>query len=253
MRKKGLKDNKKINPQKQGNDFEDIFCEFITRFIRDCFQIESFIDDPIRQNAGSQYGRDITARWKSIEKVDFKWWFECKSHMEGKKGNKEIHQREVSDKIIELLIHDSKPSCFCIVSPHIEPNTWLKEKISSINAKVEKVPEIIWWTPKTTLSIKKAIGLYPDIWEKIYGGDVLDEFLIDNEEEKKRYLEDIKEEFTNRNKKGIYSIEIMVSNNRDKKNKGKIVHKKEILNEELVKEAISIDRQIEFYDPKNYE
>lgn len=232
----------KTDSQKQGEKFENAFCEFLKVFLAECFGVKNFITEPIRQNAGEQYGRDITTRWE-FKKADFNWWFECKSHLLKGESESRIHRKELADKIIEVLVNNNRPNCYCVVSANKEMDNWLREKIPLINKMGHT--QIIWWSPNE-LALQKCIAMYPEIWKKVYGRKkIANEYLAKNGDEKKELFKLVKENFTKANKQGIGRVDVLKEASQVRRG-GRITVKEERLNEEQLRNTESTLTQIKY-------
>ncbi|MFA5961320.1 MAG: hypothetical protein WC848_01385 [Parcubacteria group bacterium] len=234
------KTKKNKNSQAQGTKFEKIFCEFLKIFIKECFLLSTFILEPCIQQAGDQNGRDITAKWRH-NGVLYDWWFECKSHeLRGKYGKK-IYKKELADKIIDMLVMgQTGPTCYCVVSKYKEQDKWLLDTIPKINNLGLGQSQILWWSPGS-LSLKKCIALYPAIWEKMYSNEQMPNNLASKDD----IINDLRREFIEVNSRRNYNGEdVGRIINDPSTNKLKKEH--ELLNQERINEAENIKEQFKY-------
>jgi len=187
---------KKSQKLGKGEAFEKNFCEFLNRFIPECFGIEGFKIAPIREQTGVwQGGKDIrNVKWSYEEQPEFNWRFECKAHEKN-----EIKKKEVVDKILDTLLEPDNPSCWCLVCRNSEVDRWIDLTIKRLNNARITSTHFFCWTPNE-LNLKKCIAFYPDIFAKIYPNENIVKYII---KDKENFLKDLREEFIESNKRAV--------------------------------------------------
>lgn len=195
--KKAKKTTKKTQ-QKQGDEFEDIFREFLKRLVCESVMEYKFeLCEPRKQGSGEyQYGYDIRLKWKDSDGVPFNWAFECKSHKA--KEKKQIPSKEFADKILSIYAHSTFFHCFCLVSCEREFDNNVCDNLIPYLNKKEIGSYIIFWTPVENC-IKKCFEIYGDLYERIYN----DKSPRLEQSEKEGRLKELKTLFYDFNLKGI--------------------------------------------------
>lgn len=247
-----MKNNEGANSKKQGDEFEDNFCTFLLHFLPQIFG-EGFAwhVKPCRQTGGSEEnGRDINAEWtykedENSEEEYYKWWFECKSHRnpKGKGAKKHLHKKEVADKILYTLTaaDDVRPKCYCIVSPFIELQPWLRDQLPMISNL--KNTQFVQWTQKHHL-IDECVATNSSIRLLIYPD--IDDFIVLGEENSHSNLGQILSFFRDSNKKGAGGVKNTVEATYDLNLKKDITTAKK-QNEGILKEIQDIQEQLKYY------
>jgi len=183
----------------KGQKFESAMKEFLKLLLRDIFEGQNkgytLSTEPTVQGTGTQYGRDITVEW-SYEGANYYWWLECKNH------NKTISKKEYADKILESLLKQKKPTCFCLVATFHGPCNWFRERKDELDKQKFRRPNIFFWPIEGPQGIKKALQCYPSAYEKIYKP----EETYPNEEEKKNILSEIKKFIIINNEDGLRKL-----------------------------------------------
>jgi len=193
-----IKKINKKNQEEQGNEFENLFMDFLRRLIQEPIMEYKFeLCEPRKQGKGEyQFGYDIRLKWKDSNGVPFNWAFECKSHEA--KGKQQIPSREFADKILNIYAHSNFFHCYCLVSREREfDNNVCDYLIPNLNKK-EIGSYIFLWTPVENF-IKRCFELYEDLYEKIYSIKIT---RLEQKEKEKR-LKELREKFFEYNKKGI--------------------------------------------------
>lgn len=148
-----------------GSNFEEAQKNFLTMLIDELFNIKDkgFILDcePTTQNGGTQYGRDNTVEW-TYESKEYRWWFECKDY------KKTIPKESYADKILETLLKQKPPICFCLIGTFNGPCNWFRQIKDDFDKQTFKRPNLFFWPIEGPNGSKQALRCYPSIFEKIY-------------------------------------------------------------------------------------
>jgi hypothetical protein len=150
-----------VSAQAQGQLFEDTFHELLGRLVVEDLGWD--LEANVQQGSGSQFGKDIQARWREPGGAAASWHFECKSHVGATLGGK-----EVADKILDVARSSHRIQVWCLVTAHAEPSTWIDETFAWAADELQ-LPFILTAITPQRHFIKDLYRLHPDLYERQYG------------------------------------------------------------------------------------
>ena len=223
----------------KGKLFEKVHRDFLTLLIEETFNKKDtafkLITPPTIQTTGTQYGHDIIVEWIYLG-VEYRWWFECKDYK-----SKSIPKQTYADKILETLLTQKKPTCFCLVSTFAIPCNWFRYITGNLDNQIFKRPNVFFWPIEGPNGFKNALKCYPKIFERIY----TKENKYPDKDEKEDILNKIKEYIIMNNERGRKRLEerpISVQIDLKSPDTNDVVSAQEI------QEADIILKQLKYYD-----
>ncbi len=225
--------------ENNGKIFEEAQKKFLDILIEDIFNKKDsgfkLNTEPTIQNPGTQYGRDITVEW-SYNGTEYRWWFECKDYK-----SKSIPKQKYADKILETLLKQKKPTCFCLIATFKGPCNWFRQIKDDLDKQRFKRPNVFFWPLEGPNGFKTALKCYPKIFEKIYPKE--NEY--PEKDEREKILKNIKEFIIINNERGrkrLKEKQILLQIDLQSPDKEKFVSEKEI------RETDNISKQLKYYD-----
>jgi hypothetical protein len=151
---------------KKGETLEKSFLRLFKEFFAISEEVEETILLNLRkQRKGSHVGHDISFECTSRDNEKVTCIIECKDV----KGL--ITERHIAQKLLAVEASDQKIDHWILFSVRSDPSNYLMELLAAWKEK-DKFPfEIHIWSPQN--GIQELFGLEPDIYEKFYGNETI--------------------------------------------------------------------------------
>jgi hypothetical protein len=145
--------------QAQGAAFESAFRELLGRVLA---ELRYTIVENVVVGSGAQGGRDVQTRWRTPDRREFAWFFECKSH-----DKTPVAEQDIANKLVSIARTRPEIDVWCLVMANREPTVGL-------NSLLAEASSLLWLTCGVELispqshDLRGLFACYPDLFLAVY-------------------------------------------------------------------------------------